>query len=119
MTNMTTWQNFNETTGQGTSGSATTTWVYDTTRGWLSQKKYNDNTGPSYTYTAAGRLASRSWVRGITTWYTNNNAGELWVVNYSDSTPDVTFGYDRRGRRTSVAANGATMTRSLMRGPGR
>ncbi|NMC82331.1 MAG: RHS repeat-associated core domain-containing protein, partial [Armatimonadetes bacterium] len=59
------------------------------------------------------RLASRAWARGITTWYTNNNAGQLWVVNYSDSTPDVTFGYDRRGRQTTVAANGSTMTRAL------
>ncbi len=43
-----------------------------------------------------GRLKSRAWVRGVTTWYTNNNAGELWVVNYSDTTPDVTNSYDRR-----------------------
>jgi YD repeat-containing protein len=31
-------------------------------------------------------------------------------VDYSDSTPDVTYGYDRRGRQNSVAANGITTT---------
>lgn len=103
MTNLTAWQDFNEGTGQGTSGSAGTTWAYDSARGWLNQKKYADGTGPSYTHTAAGRLASRAWVRGLTTWHTNSAAGELWVVNYSDSTPDVTCGYDRQGRQTSAA----------------
>jgi hypothetical protein len=63
MTNMTTWQNFNAGTGQGVSGAAVTTWVFDPARGWLNQKQYHDNTGPSYTYTAAGRLASRAWAR--------------------------------------------------------
>jgi len=81
MTNMTTWQDFNETTGAGTSGSAATKWLYDTSRGWLNQKQYADNAGPSYTYTPAGRLQSRTWARTVggqplVTWYTNNNAGD-------------------------------------------
>ena len=111
MTNMLTWQNFNETSGAGTSGSAATKWLYDTSRGWLNQKKYADNTGPSYTYTAAGRLKSRAWVRGVTTWYTNNNAGELWVVNYTDSTADVTNSYDRRGRLINVLSGATSLTK--------
>lgn len=111
MTNMLTWQNFNETAGAGASGSAATKWLYDTSRGWLNQKKYADNTGPGYTYTAAGRLKSRAWVRGVTTWYTNNNAGELWVINYSDSTADVTNSYDRRGRMTSVVQGSTSLVK--------
>ncbi len=112
MTNMLTWQNFNETSGAGTSGSAATKWLYDTSRGWLNQKKYADDTGPSYTYTAAGRLKSRAWVRGIATWYTNNNAGDLWVVNYTDTTPDVTNSYDRRGRVTVILSGATSLTKS-------
>jgi RHS repeat-associated protein len=111
MTNMTTWQDFNESTGAGTTGSAATKWLYDTSRGWLNQKKYADNNGPSYTYTAAGRLKSRAWVRGVTTWYTNNNAGELWVINYTDSTADVTNSYDRRGRLTNVLSGTTSLTK--------
>ena len=116
MTNMLTWQNFNETTGAGTSGSAATKWLYDTSRGWLNQKKYADNTGPSYTYTAAGRLKNRAWARTVggqplATWYTNNNAGELWVVNYTDTTPDVTNSYDRRGRLSNILSGTISLTK--------
>ena len=111
MTNMLTWQDFNETSGSGTAGSAATKWLYDTGRGWLNQKKYADGFGPSYTYTAAGRLKSRAWVRGVTTWYTNNNAGELSVVNYTDTTPDVTNSYDRRGRLTNILSGATSLTK--------
>jgi hypothetical protein len=55
---MTTWQNF-----AGDSGRSLTTWAYDSNRGWLLNKLYSDNTGPSYTYTLAGRLLSRIWTR--------------------------------------------------------
>ena len=38
-------------------------------------------------------------------------AGDLSTIDYSDSTPDVSFTYDRRGRRQTVAqAGGATTT---------
>ncbi|MCO5052924.1 MAG: hypothetical protein M9920_11545 [Verrucomicrobiae bacterium] len=60
-----------------------------------------------------GRLKSRAWARGITTYYTNNNAGELWVVNYSDSTPDVTNSYDRRGRLTNILSGATSLTKRL------
>jgi hypothetical protein len=65
-----------------------------------------------YTYSSAGRLKSRAWARGVTTWYTNNAAGDLVTVNYSDATPDVTYTYDRRGRQTTIAAGGMTTTRT-------
>lgn len=118
MTNMLTWQNFNETSGAGASGSAATKWRFDGVRGWLTNKLYADNTGPGYTYTPAGRLKSRAWARTVggqplATWYTNNNAGELSVVNYSDTTPDVTNSYDRRGRMTNVLSGATSLTKLL------
>lgn len=105
MKTMKTWQNF-----AGDTGTATTTWNYEGYRGWLTNKTYQGSAGPSYTYTAAGRLATRLWARGITTTYTYNNAGELWTTTYSDSTPSVTTTYDRLGRVQNVTHNGTTTT---------
>ncbi|MCW5551781.1 MAG: RHS repeat-associated core domain-containing protein [Verrucomicrobiae bacterium] len=105
MKTMKTWQDFADN-----EGSATTTWNYNAYRGWLDNKVHADGKGPLYTYTGAGRLKSRAWARGVTTWYTNNAAGDLWVVNYSDSTPDVTYTYDRRGRQITIAQSGGTTT---------
>jgi len=101
------------------SGIAITRWNYDLYRGWLKSKDYPDATtgvppaqegssGPVYGYTQGGRLAARIWKRGVTTSYIYNNAGDLQKIDYSDSTPDVTYGYDRRGRRTVATCNGTT-----------
>ena len=54
-----TWQDF-----AGSSGTATTTWNYHSQRGWLDNKRYHDNYGPDYAYSAAGRLQTRTWARG-------------------------------------------------------
>jgi len=83
-----------------------TTWKYDGQRGWLTNKAYADGHGPSYQYTAAGRLQSRVWVRGVTTGYGYDAAGNLTNVFYSDSTPGVTNSFDRLGRLKTVVANG-------------
>ena len=32
----------------------------------------------------------------------NNAAGELERLRYSDATPDITNGYDRRGRQSAI-----------------
>jgi len=87
-----------------------TTWNYDSQRGWLTSKAYDDGHGPSYTYTHAGRLASRSWVRGVATTYGYDAAGGLTNILYSDTTPSVTNNYDRLGRLSSVVCNGMTDT---------
>jgi RHS repeat-associated protein len=105
MRTMTTWTSF------GTqSGAATTTWNYDTNRGWLASKRYADGNGPAYTYTPAGRLKTRSWARGVTTTYSYNAAGDLASVTYSDTTPGVTYTYDRRGRQATLVQNGISTT---------
>jgi len=75
-------------------------------RGWLASKTYNNGSvnGPSYSYTPAGRLASRLWARGVTTTYTTNTAGDLLSISYSDGmTPGVTNAYDRLGRLRTVS----------------
>jgi RHS repeat-associated protein len=103
MTTMTTWTNF-----AASAGAAVTAWNYDGYRGFLTNKAYADGKGPSYTYTAAGRLQTRVWARGITTTYTYDNAGGLSTVGYSDSTAGMGYGYDRQGR-TMTITNGATV----------
>jgi RHS repeat-associated protein len=71
------------------------------------------------TYTPAGRLQTRTWARSVAgqplvTTYTYSLAGDLFTVDYSDATPDVTYGYDRQGRQTTVTqSGGTTLTRRL------
>ena len=105
MNTMTNWSGFPST------GARVTTWNYDSRRGWLIGKTYDGGVaGPSYGYTAAGRLQTRSWARGVTTTYGYNWAGALASVSYSDSTPGVTTAYDRLGRVASTLRNGITNT---------
>jgi len=49
------------TNDTGWAGAATTTWNYHATRGWLESKRYQDDTGPDYTYTAAGPDKVTDW----------------------------------------------------------
>lgn len=110
MKTLTTWQN--ATTN---AGAAVTTWNYDAQRGWLTQKLYADSTGPAYTFTGAGRLLSRTWGRTVSgsplvTTYGYNNAGNLIITNYSDTTPDVAVTYTRFGAQATVTDATGTST---------
>lgn len=96
-TNMITWKTF-----ATDSGKATTAWRYDGYRGFLTSKVYDDGNGPSYTYTPAGRMRTRSWARGVVTTYHTNSVGEIFATTYSDSTPAVTNNFDRLGRSTNI-----------------
>ena len=103
-----TWQDF-----AGNTGTATTTWNYSTNRGFMLSKLYQDGNGPSYTWTAGGKLETRTWARGVVTSNAFNNAMDLVAVDYSDSTPDVAFTYDRHGRQTSASASDYAVTNYL------
>ena len=104
MKTMKTWQDFANNTN-----AAVTTWLYDEQRGWLADKRYQDNKEPDYTYSAAGRLQTRTWARGITTTYAYNNAGDLASVSYNDNnTPATTTTFDRLGRRQTITRDGIT-----------
>ena len=105
MLTMKTWQNY--AGGAGT--PATTTWNHDAYRGFMTNKVYDGGTaGPGYRYTPAGRLYQRTWARGITTTYNTNAAGEVASIDYSDSTPDVTYTHDRLGRQTTIVDGAGT-----------
>jgi RHS repeat-associated protein len=114
MQTMTTWQNY-----AANSGTAVTTWNYDLYQGFLTNKAYADGMGPFYTYTHAGRLLTRSWVRTdgsgnpITTTYAYDTAGSITNVSYSDgTTPAVSTVYDRLGRPSSITQGSLVTTQT-------
>ena len=102
MTSMTTYR---DESGPGD----TTTWLYDPATGLLVQKLYDDGKGPSYTYTPDGKLATRTWARGVATTYAYDGWGNLTNVVHSDGTPSVSMAYDVMGRLAGTSdAAGAT-----------
>ncbi len=110
MKTMTNWSSF-----AGGTGARVTTWNYNPYHGWLDNKQYPDGQGPSYAYTPAGRLQTRTWARtvggqALTTTYGYDNAGAVNAITYSDSTPGMTYTYDRLGRPATVLQNGMTAT---------
>jgi RHS repeat-associated protein len=91
-------------TTNSAAGNAITKWIYSTSTGQLSDKKYNyidannPGSGPSYTYTDAGRLKTRTNTRNITATQYYDLGGQLLAVDYSDSTPDILYTTDCLGR---------------------
>lgn len=106
MTSMTNWQDF-----RGGSGVEVTRWNYDSVRGWMNSKRYNDNTGPSYLYYSSGRLKQRTWARNVATTYGYNSAGDLTTNSYTDGiTPTVVRTFDGMGRLKTVTEGGTALT---------
>jgi hypothetical protein len=69
----------------------------------LTNKVYSDGKGPSYTYTPDGKLATRTWARGVVTTYGYDPCcGTMTNISYSDGTPSVAFAQDRLGRHTTI-----------------
>jgi RHS repeat-associated protein len=90
-----------------------TKWIYQESTGLVTQKQDATLKGASYTYDELGRLKTRTWARGIICTYNYDpNTGELIGVSYSDSTPAVTFAYDRGGRQKTITDAAGTRERS-------
>ena len=68
----------------------------------------NVGRGTSYTSTPDGKLATRTWARGVTTAYAYTNGSSLASITYSDDTPTVYFSYDRLGRQVSAIVAGVS-----------
>lgn len=84
-------------------GADLTTWTYHAGTGLLTAKTDAAEESVTYSYHPSGKLNRRTWARGVYTDYLWDRLGNLTSKNYSDSTPDVTFGsYDRAGRPTGV-----------------
>ena len=81
---------------------------YETT-GLVTNKVYADGKGPTYTYTPDGKLATRTWARGIVTTYSYDDNGALTNTVYSDDTPTISLAYNRAGRQIqAIDAAGVT-----------
>jgi RHS repeat-associated protein len=90
-----------------------TEWVCQPGTGLLERKKDAKDKATVYTYYPSGKMETRTWARtpAVTTTYTYNDLGDLDGIDYSDSTPDVTFSdashpHDRLGRPTIIIQNG-------------
>lgn len=85
-----------------------TRWIYDPATGLLTQKLYDDGKGLRYTYTPDGKLATRTWARGVVTEYGYDEAGELASIQYSDGTLPILKTYNRLGHPVSIISAGTT-----------
>ncbi|MEI6809845.1 MAG: RHS repeat-associated core domain-containing protein, partial [bacterium] len=79
-----------------------TSWLYDLATGLLTNKVYADGKGPGYTYTADGKLATRTWARGVVTTYSWDSLGQMTNIDYSSSAPNVSFAFNRIGQQTTI-----------------
>lgn len=79
-----------------------TIWSYDAASGLVTAKTDAMNHAVTYTYTPTGKLASRTWARGIVTNYGYDIFGQLQSVDYNDDTPDITYAYNRLGQLQTV-----------------
>jgi len=95
-------------TTEGTA-EAVTRWEYDAQRGWLRARRHDspapgEGDGPSYRYSPAGRLLSRTDARGVTTSYARDCAGRVARLDYDDGTPPVVIHErDAQGRPKRVS----------------
>ena len=88
----------------------TTRWLYDEASVCMTNKVYADGKGPRYAYTPDGKLATRTWARGIVTTYSYDASGALTNTVYSDGTPTVSLAYDRAGRQVEARDAAGTTT---------
>lgn len=91
-----------------------TTWTYQESTGLVIQKLDAALKGATYTYDELRRMKTRTWARGITSTYGYDaNSGELRTITYSDSTPAVSYTYDRGGRKSGVTDAAGAHTRTF------
>ncbi|MEO7100730.1 MAG: RHS repeat-associated core domain-containing protein [Luteolibacter sp.] len=87
--------------------SDVTEWVYQDGTGLLLSKKDAAAQHTDYTYYATGKMATRTWSRGVSATYSYGTYGDLIGINYSDSTPDVDLtALDRLGRPATIKQGG-------------
>lgn len=99
------------TTGQA--GPAITTWTYHSATGRLTGKSYPGGDTLAFTYTDAGRPLTRASGRGITRTNLYDNGGRQTGIDYSDSTPDVTYTLNRLGQIIATTDAGGTRSHTL------
>lgn len=104
---------WNASTWPSSPGTADlTTWAFDPASGSLTSKTDAVSQVTTYTYTTRGQLKTRQWARGVTATYAYSSAtADLTGVDYSDSTTDLAYTYNRLGQTATVTD--VTGTRSF------
>lgn len=89
-----------------------TRWTFDYWSGLLARKTYPDGNGISLSYDASLRLWRQTNARNQIVTYGYNPTGQLISVAYpaGSSTADLSYEYDRGGRRTRIADGSGTRT---------
>jgi RHS repeat-associated protein len=109
-----------QTFRSGENGSADTTrWNYDPASGLLLSKVDAAGKAVSYTYDVAGRVATRTWARGVMTTYSyaDGFGGGVSQISYSDGTVPVTMNYDTLGNLSGgTDASGAFLQTNTLDG---
>ncbi|WP_176014686.1 RHS repeat domain-containing protein [Victivallis sp. Marseille-Q1083] len=109
----TNWSNSN---WPGNNVSADVTyWTYDSASGLVTAKTDAAGKSTTYTYTPDGKLLTRTWSRlnagqPLKTTYSYDTFGQLHKIDYSDSTPDITYTYNRLGQPLTVTDAAGTRT---------
>ena len=86
-----------------------TRWLRDEATELVTNKVYADGKGPRYDYAPDGKLATRTWARGIVTTHSYDDNGSLTNTVYSDGTPTISLAYNRAGRQIqAIDAAGVT-----------
>ena len=114
---MTTYRSGNAWTGPSwpTVVGDQTVWTYDAASGLVTAKTDAQGRSVTYNYSTDGKLLTRTWARQVngnplTTAYAYNTAGDLLSADYSDSTPDIAYTYNRLGKLATVTDAAGTHT---------
>ena len=89
-------------------GGDLTTWMYDDASGLVTAKIDAAGQSINYTYTVDGKLSTRTWARLlngqplVTSYGYDAATRTLLTVDYSDTTPDITYTYGRLGNLATV-----------------
>ncbi|WP_334319251.1 RHS repeat-associated core domain-containing protein [Termitidicoccus mucosus] len=95
---------FRAATNDAATGGGRTSFAYDPATGVMLSKTDAKNKSVTYTYNSLGQVASRTWARGVTTFYSYDDyfGSALSSVGYDDGTPGFSISRDALGRISSV-----------------
>jgi YD repeat-containing protein len=102
----------NSTWPTGSTGTAdTTTWNFQESTGLLTNQVDALTRTTAYEYYASNLFKKRIWARGSSVTFNISDLGDVTGLDYSDSTPDVTYAsFDRTGRPRSLTDATGTHT---------
>ena len=96
-----------------TDGNGNQTVFTSDLRGQRTRKTYADGTHEDWSYDDVAQMLSYTTVAGQTATLARDLRDRPTLLDWSDATPDVTAGYDTRGRITNLGARGQSLLLTL------